>query len=484
MIEPVRATRTFEAAIEHLTEAIERAGLRHGDRLPSEAELAEQLGISKPTLRQALRVLELSGLVDGAARQGGRHLRRHRPRARGRDLRARSRSRRRRRSTCCARAACSSAPSRSRRCATATAADLAELERTIDLLERHLGERPSVMRADAMFHRALVRAATTPRSRRRCAASAAGLAPIRDAYSGGVAYDRETLDVHRRQLDAMRRRDADALERVLDEHFRMLETPFAEAIGRAGRPVRRRAPGARADPAQPATSTVTARAPPRRPRSRRRRGPPRRPAAASARRTGSPAGRRRGARRARRGRAPRASVDQRNAGGPGHDSAPARRGRARGRTTRLARHADASRPRYVYGAQFATSANAARPTPSTSSAARTARAATRRARAPHATNAMSPGRRPSLAPAEPVDPPDELGVEPDARVEREPPPVHPAEPDRPVPPARRGRAATTGRAAARARAAARSCRRPGRTRAGRGRTPFSTSLYVPSPANT
>jgi GntR family transcriptional repressor for pyruvate dehydrogenase complex len=62
-VEPVRTTRTFEAAIEHLTEAIERAGLRTGERLPSEGALAEQLGISKPTLRQALRVLELSGLV-------------------------------------------------------------------------------------------------------------------------------------------------------------------------------------------------------------------------------------------------------------------------------------------------------------------------------------------------------------------------------------------------------------------------------------
>ena len=36
---------------------------------------------------------------------------------------------------------------------------------------------------------------------------ARGLAPIRDAYSGGIAYDRETLDVHRRQLHAMERRD-------------------------------------------------------------------------------------------------------------------------------------------------------------------------------------------------------------------------------------------------------------------------------------
>src|ERR1044072_9097232 len=63
-VEPVRATRTFEAAIEHLTEAIARASLGTGARLSNEGAIAEQRGISKPTLRQALRVLELSGLVE------------------------------------------------------------------------------------------------------------------------------------------------------------------------------------------------------------------------------------------------------------------------------------------------------------------------------------------------------------------------------------------------------------------------------------
>ena len=55
-IEPIRATRTFEAAIEHLTEAVERAGLRTGDRLPNETDLAARLGISKPTQQADRRV--------------------------------------------------------------------------------------------------------------------------------------------------------------------------------------------------------------------------------------------------------------------------------------------------------------------------------------------------------------------------------------------------------------------------------------------
>jgi DNA-binding GntR family transcriptional regulator len=57
---------------------------------------------------------------------------------------------------------------------------------------------------------------------------AKSLAPIRDAYQGGAERDRQTLDIHERQLDALRRRDHAALDPILDEHFRMLE----DAVGR------------------------------------------------------------------------------------------------------------------------------------------------------------------------------------------------------------------------------------------------------------
>ena len=83
-----------------------------------------------------------------------------------------------------------------------------------------------------MFHRALVRACRNETIQAAMRGVARGLSPIRDAYSGGVAYDRQTLDVHRRQLRAIERRDEDELEAVLDEHFRMLETQFARGIGR------------------------------------------------------------------------------------------------------------------------------------------------------------------------------------------------------------------------------------------------------------
>jgi len=83
-----------------------------------------------------------------------------------------------------------------------------------------------------MFHRALVRSCRNETIQAAMQGVARGLSPIRDAYSGGIATDRRTLDVHRRQLEAMRRRDDDRLEQILDEHFRMLETQFAKGIGR------------------------------------------------------------------------------------------------------------------------------------------------------------------------------------------------------------------------------------------------------------
>jgi DNA-binding FadR family transcriptional regulator len=100
------------------------------------------------------------------------------------------------------------------------------------LLRQHLGNRTLVMRADAMFHRAVVRAAHSRSLEGAMQGIGRALAPIRDAYSGGLEADRHTLDVHERQLVAMRRGDADELEPVLDEHFGMLEHALAGALGR------------------------------------------------------------------------------------------------------------------------------------------------------------------------------------------------------------------------------------------------------------
>jgi GntR family transcriptional repressor for pyruvate dehydrogenase complex len=69
---PVRAPTTFEGTVERLGTAIRTGILPAGSQLPSERMLAEELGISRSTLRQALTTLVQSGhLVSLRGRSGG-----------------------------------------------------------------------------------------------------------------------------------------------------------------------------------------------------------------------------------------------------------------------------------------------------------------------------------------------------------------------------------------------------------------------------
>ncbi len=63
MFTPVRQSRASGEIVSQIERAIFAAELRTGDRLQSERELAEQFGVSRITVRDALRVLEARGLI-------------------------------------------------------------------------------------------------------------------------------------------------------------------------------------------------------------------------------------------------------------------------------------------------------------------------------------------------------------------------------------------------------------------------------------
>lgn len=50
--------------ITQLTELIRNGRLKPGDRMPSEREMAEELGVSRPPLRESLRALEYAGVIE------------------------------------------------------------------------------------------------------------------------------------------------------------------------------------------------------------------------------------------------------------------------------------------------------------------------------------------------------------------------------------------------------------------------------------
>ncbi len=60
---PLRIPKMAELVSQRLRRQIVRGELSEGDALPSEAALMSQFGVSRPTLREAFRVLESEGLI-------------------------------------------------------------------------------------------------------------------------------------------------------------------------------------------------------------------------------------------------------------------------------------------------------------------------------------------------------------------------------------------------------------------------------------
>ena len=60
----VKRSRLYEEVAEQIKQAIFDGILKPGDRLPSERDLCETFGVGRPTIREALRILSIMGLVE------------------------------------------------------------------------------------------------------------------------------------------------------------------------------------------------------------------------------------------------------------------------------------------------------------------------------------------------------------------------------------------------------------------------------------
>ncbi len=63
-LQPIPRTPLYEQVVDRLREFIDVQRLQPGDRLMSERELAQQLGVSRSSVRQALTALRVLGLIE------------------------------------------------------------------------------------------------------------------------------------------------------------------------------------------------------------------------------------------------------------------------------------------------------------------------------------------------------------------------------------------------------------------------------------
>lgn len=69
IFKPIRPKKISEEIVSQIKDLITSGELKPGSRIPSERELAQMLGVSRPSVREAIMVLDAMGLLE--ARQGG-----------------------------------------------------------------------------------------------------------------------------------------------------------------------------------------------------------------------------------------------------------------------------------------------------------------------------------------------------------------------------------------------------------------------------
>ena len=216
---PVRRTTLSGEVAARLAEVIRSGELAPGSRLPSERELGSRFGVGRTSIREAMRILQATGLV--TVRPGDGIFVAESLSAEGEPF-ARWESQYRYRVEELFEARLAIEPMAAARAATrAEEEDLRALESTLLDLERGIaeGDLASMVLADSAFHNAVARA-----SRNRLFQSmlkAAHHLMIASQRAGLGPHERQprVLAMHRAVYDAIVARDAEAAERAMRAHL-------------------------------------------------------------------------------------------------------------------------------------------------------------------------------------------------------------------------------------------------------------------------
>lgn len=70
MYKVVQTSRLYEQIVQQIEDSIRNGGLKEGDQLPAERELAQQFGVSRTAVREAVKTLREKGLVEAYPGRG------------------------------------------------------------------------------------------------------------------------------------------------------------------------------------------------------------------------------------------------------------------------------------------------------------------------------------------------------------------------------------------------------------------------------
>jgi GntR family transcriptional regulator, transcriptional repressor for pyruvate dehydrogenase complex len=235
--EPVATRRTFEEAVDQIAERVKSGDLHVGDKLASERELAAQMRISRPTLREAVKVLAEAGVLEVRRGQSGgifviselvpRELLRSRSEMRVGEVAGVLEARRLLEPRVAQLAA-----------VHAGEEDFAAMQDTIDRQRELAGaddflkHEDLFLQLDLKFHLAMARATrnSTVVSLMRSLFSRLEIA--RDMAVHAPLVPDWVIDIHERTLAAIRGHDFELIDSVMDEHLSQLEQIWERETGR------------------------------------------------------------------------------------------------------------------------------------------------------------------------------------------------------------------------------------------------------------
>jgi GntR family transcriptional repressor for pyruvate dehydrogenase complex len=243
IFQPLRPQRTFEEVCARIRDQLAAGALRPGDKLPPERELAGQLGVSRTALREALRSLEIAGIVQlRKGSKGGAFIRPGDPRSMNRvmqdlvhlgaisldDLTE-------------ARLLIQTAVVRLA-CARATDEDIAAIGANIEHTAEatRLGRHDERLRHVNDFYRMLALATRNEILTMLVDALTEILMRFLRAISGGNPM-RDLIESRRRFYVHFRVRDADKAARELEKHLTKVHALLTRAYGPPAQPKRRAA---------------------------------------------------------------------------------------------------------------------------------------------------------------------------------------------------------------------------------------------------